>query len=400
MNRHATAVLAALLLAACSQPTTPTSEVRLTASSSASPKAAPAASASPARLRASSIVTGVVKAPKGIAGVIPTGGGHVIPTGGGHVIVNNGGNVIPTGGGNLLRLLATRGVLAVTEAPLANTEVFLADAAGNAYPNIAPVTTDAEGRFTFEDVPPGFTVTVVARGRDEARAKDVTLQTIVKTSELGATTAIDTATSMVTLAVLQGESEIGDVNAATFRTATEATAKGLTDADVPDLSDRTAILAKVEALAGQIAELKEALDEIREDLADIKASIDEINQKLGAPQQTVPAWQPPPPPPPQPQPGGVQPPPGPTGGGCTPVPHEFELTGTYANYPLRLDFLTRSNTLAGQVRFEKPGAVPALAIPDVCPHRMVLWDARNQQVVAYPEYGFPAGSAKRIKLPF
>ena len=414
MNRIAASlVLAALALPACSQPAPPAQpEISLRNTASARPAATPTAvaSASPAAtaLLAGSVVTGVVRAPKGISGVIPTGGGNVvghnggavIPTGGGNVVGNNGGTVIPTGGGNLIApgapLLPDAGLrrlLAVAEAPLANTEVFVADAAGNAYPRIPSVVTDAEGRFTFTDVPPGFTVTVVARGRDEGRAKDVTLQTIVKTSELGATTSIDTATSLVTLAVLQDESEIGDINASSFRTATEATAKNLTDADVPDLSDRSAILAKVEALAASLAELKAALDEIRADIQDIKASIEDINQKLGAPQQTN-AWQPPPPPPPGgQQPGGQQLP------SCVKVPHELALKGTYAGYPLRLDVLGLNGQLVAQVTYNAPGEAPLAQVPDGCQHLLVLRDKAGREIAKHPPFAIPPGATRRVTLP-
>lgn len=394
----ATLVLAALALPACSQPAPPTQPVKPVST----PK--PAASEAAKKPTVKSIVTGVVKAP---AGIIGPNGGQVIPTGGGNVVGNAGGNVIPTGGGNLFlprEAPGLRRLLAVTEAPLANAAVFLADAAGNAYPNVAGTTTDAQGRFTLPDVPPGFTVTVVVRGYDEARKKDVTLQTIVKTSELGASTSIDTASSLVTLAVLEGTSEIGDVNAAAFRTATEATARSLTDADVPDLSDRTAILAKVEALAETIAELKAALTEIREDLSDIKASIEEINDKLGAPQQQAGGF-----PPPPPRPGAQQPPPGgqppPRGGqqppaGCEKVPHELVLTGTYRNYPLRLDVLTIDRRLVASVTFEAAGAAAAAELPDVCDHLFVLRDASGTEIHRNPPYAFPAGSPRRVELPF
>ena len=137
-------LLAALVLTAC-QPPAATQTVQ--ASAGTAPSASPTPTASPTL----AVVTGVVKAPAGIVGaVISNNGGNVIPTG--------GGNVIPTGGGNLR-------ILAVTEAPLANTEVFLADAAGQPYPGLASTTTDAGGQFTFSQVPAGYTYMVVARGR-------------------------------------------------------------------------------------------------------------------------------------------------------------------------------------------------------------------------------------------
>ena len=200
------------------------------------------------------IVTGVARGPKAIVSrVLPTGGGHVIPTGGGNVIPVGGGHVLPSGGGHLA-------LLAVEEAPLTQAKVFLADAAGQPYPSLEAVATDAEGRFTFPAVPAGHTFMVVVEAYDSVRAKDVTLQTLVKATELGASTSVDAATSLVTLAVTEGQGgALGDLNPATFRTATEATARHLMDADLPDLGDRSAILAKVAALESSIAELKSAL---------------------------------------------------------------------------------------------------------------------------------------------
>src|SRR5690242_11038625 len=81
------------------------------------------APANTASLNAGVLIAGMVKAPEG---VISTGGGNVISTGGGNVISTGGGNVISTGGGNL----TSRQLLAVSENPLADTEVFVADAAG------------------------------------------------------------------------------------------------------------------------------------------------------------------------------------------------------------------------------------------------------------------------------
>ncbi len=403
----ATVLLAALAFPACQQPAQPPAK---SSNSGASPAASPKASSAPAKLKSAAIITGVVRAPRGIiGGVLPTGGSNVIPTGGSNVLPTGGSNVLPTGGSNLRTSPGDglRRLLAVAEAPLANASVYVADAAGNAYPRIEAVTTDAEGRFTLPDVPAGFTVTVVVRGHDEGRDKDVTLQTIVKTSELGATTKIDTATSLVTLAVLQGSSEIGDINAASFRTATEATARSLTDADVPDLSDRSAILAKVEALAETVAELKQALDEIREDIQDIKASLEDITQKLGAPQQTG-GWQPPPPPPArpgQPQPGGFPPPQGPgglpPGGGCPHprVTHDLTLKGTYTGYPLTLQLLARSGDVIAVATFAAAGAPATLDVPDVCPHHLRLLDGTGKQLAWHPDFVFQQGTPRAVQLP-
>jgi hypothetical protein len=341
------------------------------------------------RLSAASIVMGVVRAPKGIlASVVPTGGGNL------GVISNNGGAVVPTGGGNLMPApgAGLRSLLAVTEAPLAGATVFVGDVAGRPYPLVPAVTTDAEGRFTLPDVPSGFTVTIVVKGHDEARAKDVTLQTIVKTSELGATANVDTSSSLVTLAVLDGTSDLGEFNPATFRTATEAAAKHLTDADVPDLSDRSAVIAKVDALAASVAELKTALEQIRQDLKAIKATVDEINQKLGAPPAQGGALPPP----------GQPLPPGPNGGAgiCTPPTlHELVLTGKYDTFPLVLEFISMRGDKIASATFEGPGKTASTVISEICSHRLVLAQPGGAKYADHPSFAIPKGAPKRVELP-
>jgi hypothetical protein len=329
----------------------------------------------------STVVVGVAIAPQGITGIVPTGGG----------------NIIPTGGGDRWHLQA------LTQQPLANAQVYLADAAGQPYPLIKPVTTDAQGRFTFTDVPVGVTVMVVATGRNPA-GKDATLQTLVRTAELGATANIDTASSLVTLAVVKDQSgDLGEFNASSFRTATDATARQLDDQDVPDLTDRAALLARIDKLAQSVAELKTALDAIRQDLKDIKASLEEIKARLGQPTGGPPHVFAPGDPIPSLDPNPHTPlPVGPNGGEgicAAPTEHELALSSVYPSYPLTLQIITPRGNVLRTITFDKPGATPVVSFVEICPNGLILKDANGTVMAQASGWVIPKGAPRRVTLP-
>ncbi|MDB5101403.1 MAG: hypothetical protein JWM80_5824 [Cyanobacteria bacterium RYN_339] len=324
---------------------------------------------------ASTVLAGVARAPVGITGVIANNGAAIVPTGGGNVVPTGGGNIVPTGGGNL-RLQA------FSEAPLANATVFLGDSAGQPYPLVAAVQTDAQGRFSFPDVPVGVTVMVVALGRDEARHADATLQTLARTSDLGATATVDTASTLVTLAVVQEQqSDLGSFDAATFRTATEATARQLASQAAPDLTDRAALRAQVAALSNDVLELKSALDALRQEIKDLKASLADIKARLG-----------------QPKPPAT----GPNGGPgicALPVAHEFALSSQYAGYPLKLEVVAPHGAVVFTMAFQKPGATATLAYPAICPNTLVLYDANGVELARKAGWSLAMDAAYHVDLP-
>jgi hypothetical protein len=247
------------------------------------------------------VIAGTVMAP---AGVIALGGGNVVAIGGGNVVSKGSGSVIAVGGGNLQ---GDRRVMALEQSPLANAEVFLADAAGNPIPGLDAVKTDAKGQYKFPSVPKGYTFVVAAKVKTKD-GKAGTLQTLAKSADLGATADMDAATTMVTAAVVDGQgSSLGNFNPATFKTAAQATAKNLKPEELPDWSDRSAVLARIGELSKTVAELKNSLEQIKSDLKDIKTSLDDLKQQLAnRPQPGQP--QPGPPMPAQPvQPGQLQP---------------------------------------------------------------------------------------------
>lgn len=256
---------------------------------------------------ASAKIVGSVMAP---AGVIAAGGGNVIAAGGDNVIAPGGGNAIAVSGGNFA---GDRHVMALGENPLANAEVFLANAAGTPYP-IDPVKTDDKGNFTLPAVPAGFTFMVAAKVKTKD-GKDATLQTLVKSTALGATAKVDASTTLVTTAVVAGRGDaLGNFNEVTFKNAVEATSSQLTADTLPDLADKTAMLAAMTRLETDVAAIKLSLDELKKDLAEIKTSLDDLNAKID---QLSKQKQPQPmmPPPPMsghaapPMPGAMMPPP-------------------------------------------------------------------------------------------
>lgn len=201
------------------------------------------------------VITGSVMAPSGIIAV-------------------GGGNIIAPGGGNYH-------TLALTESPLADTEVFLADKSGKPIAGVAPVKTDANGRYTFTNVPTDRTYVVAARVKTASGAP-ATFQSLVKTEE-GATEAqINAATTMVTASVLKKKGALAKFQASSYRAAVDATAKHLTEADLPDFSNPAAVAAKMDELAEEIAEIKGRLDEIEAQLAEVKAEVADLKAQIEA----------------------------------------------------------------------------------------------------------------------
>lgn len=315
MLRHAAAALAATtLLAGCpAAPTAAEPGKKPAASKQATTKTATTGEA----VRA--LVTGVFSVPTPLLGSYA----------GGKVLVNNGGSIVAAGGLNAVGdTKASYGLLAVPASPLAGAKVYLADAGGSPIPGIDPVTTDEKGAFTIPEVPAGYSFVLVAEAATTG-GETATYQTLVKSSELGATANVDAASTLVTAAVVKGLSggDLGEVNPARFQTARQTAHANLQAADLPDFTDRAAVVAKIDALIAQVDELKASIDLLRQDIQDIKASLAEIEAKLAQrpapPPGGQPGMQPPPPGGQQPPPGGQQPPPGgqqPPPGQCPPQP--------------------------------------------------------------------------------
>jgi hypothetical protein len=224
--------------------------------------------------------------------VVASGGANVVASGGANVVASGGANVVASGGDNFQG--AGRRLLALQQAPLAGAEVFLADAAGIAIPGLPSVKTDAQGRYAIANVPPGYSFVVVAAVKT-AQGKDATLRTLVKSSAPGEANDMSVATTLVTLGLLDGkEGAVGAYDPARFRMAVEFTGAHLNDGALPDLADRSAMLAWMRATADSVVEiqtevtaLRSELDEVHATLKDLAASL--ANRPPATPQPTAPA---------------------------------------------------------------------------------------------------------------
>ncbi|MEB3222522.1 MAG: hypothetical protein VKS61_10630 [Candidatus Sericytochromatia bacterium] len=192
------------------------------------------------------------------------------------LVANNSGGLISDRAGGLPPAYR----LAQMQASLVEgARVYLADAGGNRIPGLEPARTDAAGRFELPQVPPAMTFVVVAEV-DTLRGKPAVFRTLVKVGKLGATTAIDAASTLVTVNVLEGlpGGDIGDYNPARFQQATEAASRSLRDDNLPDFTDLLAVKARMDELVREVAALRDLLGEVKAELAVIRESLDELKE--------------------------------------------------------------------------------------------------------------------------
>ncbi|MDB5097125.1 MAG: hypothetical protein JWM80_1546 [Cyanobacteria bacterium RYN_339] len=399
-RRLVTQLLAGLLAAGCQA--SPPAATLTTSAGQALPSAPVAVTAA-----ATVVLSGIAQAPVGIDGIISTNGGGIIST--------NGGGVVPTGGG-------LYHVAALAERPLQSTTVYLADAAGVAYPGVASVQTDAAGRFSFPAVPRDLTVMVVARAFDKGRNKPVLMRTLVNPAAGGdAPVAVNAASTIVTVDVVQGRSSLGAFNNGAFQAAAAATSAGLADADVPDFSDDQALLARATALAAADAKLKADLDQTRQELQTLKDELKQLEETLRRPASPVPTPAPTAAPtaapttaptaaptaPPKPTPAPtLAPTPGPTGApnqttpqNCaTRVEHRVELRSTWPGYPLLVVVLAPGGQEVARCTIPVAGGYGILAIPEGCAHR---WELRggDGRVLSSSDWIAPPGAPYTLYPP-
>lgn len=280
----------ALLLGACQAPAGPkapqpsTAPVAVataapgTAAASPGPGHAAAASTAPGAATAKSAaaaiatVAGRVLAPAGLlsdkgVGVVANNGGAVIANNGAGVIANNGAGVVSTGG-------ARYGLAALKEAALGATEVFLADGAGKPVAGVAPVLTDADGRFRLEKVPAGAW-RVMARVRT-ADGKAGALETLVSADAAAEAKAdVDVASTFTTAALVAGTGgKLAGVDAGRFGRARARTAEQLEEDELPDFGDPAAVSEFAEAMRQLDAELDAMIDEMEAEMAKAMAELD------------------------------------------------------------------------------------------------------------------------------
>lgn len=259
------------------------------------------------------LIAGRVLAPPGL---VAAGGGNVIVNNTGHLKAAGSDGILSHNGAAVVAAAAPRrGLLAIEERPLAGAEVFLADSAGNPLPGRQPVQTAADGTFTIADAPADAAVVVAARVRT-ADGRAAMLHTIAKPTALGATAEVSGASTMVAAALVSSRSDaLEQFNPAVFQTATEATARNMSVADLPDFADRQAVVRRMNELAARISEIQAALDDLRKEIAEIKASIEDLKAMIAGLRMGPAAAMTPPPGSVPPGPGATEP--GPTASGAT-----------------------------------------------------------------------------------
>lgn len=172
-------------------------------------------------------------------------------------------------------------LLAIEEAPLADVEVQLVDADGEAVAGIAPALTDAEGRYRIERVPVGHTVILQARAQAVGSDRPALLRTLVRTAEEGSEADLSAATTLVTAALVdEKRPSLGAFDPQSFAAMARATAKDLRPQDLPDFTVPSAVKARIEALAEARQALKDSLTEARTELQQVPEAVADLKEQL------------------------------------------------------------------------------------------------------------------------
>jgi hypothetical protein len=178
-------------------------------------------------------------------------------------------NVIAAGAANLR-------TLAAGDAPVVGAEVFLADAAGQRLSAFGSTHTDAQGRYSFPQVPRGFTFTVVVRVRD-AQGRPVSMETLLTTHGDTNQANVSLGTTLAAALLTDGRAgSMGNLAPEKFQAlVTHIEAKlnlpAETDLSLPAvvLNMALAIVSLDPTVQGLVAELKTAI-------ADVKAPLDTL----------------------------------------------------------------------------------------------------------------------------
>lgn len=258
----ATAIGVLMAIAACSTP------IKVTPLAVTSGKAGVAtATAAPALTApiaaAARILTVLVQVPKA-AGIVTNGGGNLIG--------NNGANY---------RLSA------LEEVAVAGAEVYLADAQGRPLPGAVVVRTDAQGQAVIQNPPADRTVVVAARVTSTA-GKEARLMTLAHATQPKTTASVDLASTLVSLGTVRDVSgDVGKVDIDAFESATAAADQVLKADRLPDLTDTAALLAEIDRLTAEVADLKKALEAVKQAIAGVDDAIDKEIEKTDVPMPSM-----------------------------------------------------------------------------------------------------------------
>lgn len=219
---------------------------------------------------------------RGSQAVRPSLIGRVVAPAG--IIGDNGGSVVSNNGGNATS--GRYGLRSLDEGPVGGVNVVAADLAGRPLPGIRPAVTDPSGQFAFADLPPGTDVLLLAQPM-AANGRPLLLQTLTRTTTGETRADINVAASLVSHEVLAAPgSAPPSVDIEAFARATAAVADHVTRENLPDLTDRAAILAAIDLLAREVAAIRAALADVSRKLDSIESKLDAITDKLNQPTPT------------------------------------------------------------------------------------------------------------------
>jgi hypothetical protein len=179
------------------------------------------------------------------------------------------GGLVAVGAGNFR-------ALAAGDAPVAGAEVFLADAAGQRLSAFGSTRTDAQGRYTFAQVPRGFTFTVVVRVRD-AQGRPVSLETLLTTQ--GESNRADVSLGTTLAAALLTDGRAGSMGALTPEKFQALVTQIETKLNLPaetDLSLPSALLNVALAIVSQDPTVQGLVNELKTEIAEVKAPLDTL----------------------------------------------------------------------------------------------------------------------------
>lgn len=181
------------------------------------------------------------------------------------------------------------------EVPVPKGDVGLADLTGASLPGVH-ATTDANGQYTLRRVLDGYAYEVTARVKTSA-GRTITLRALTEGSSGGATTDINIATTILTIALTNGLTGMpGTYDQDQYKRAVALVYQHLVVEGSPDPSDAATIVSRVTAwgnvdaeLKGLVAALRQELGANQPPLADVIGRIDGINGQPAASGAATPA---------------------------------------------------------------------------------------------------------------
>lgn len=201
MRHTSILVLAALVTAGCT--------------ASAKMAVSPASLTRPAAATPKTMLMGLVTAPASL-----------ITNNGSSLVANNSGTLITNGAANWRTVLAVE-----AEAPVADAEVLVLDANDQPVAGVQPTRTDAQGRFTLQQVPTGANVQVVVK------KPGYSLTSITRAVDGGKPIAVTPASTLVAAHLKkelgQDKKALAQVSEAALTELTESVEEVLDKGDVP-----------------------------------------------------------------------------------------------------------------------------------------------------------------------